>query len=347
MDSTLTERAKRILQAVILDYIETAEPVGSRIISKKYDLALSPATIRNVMADLEEVGLLTQPHTSAGRIPTEFGLRLYVDSILKVKSLSKREKETIRERFKGPGHDLANILKEASRVLSTASKHVGVVLAPTLSTAILKHIEFLKLRDDLILVVFISKSGIIQHKMVELEEDLTHEELDKFSRYLDDLLGDLTLSELREKIIEEMEKEKTAFDEMLSKALKLSKTALQDDTVEEKDVYIEGQANILNYPEFSDIETMRTIFRALEEKSIIIRLLDKSTSNLGVQTFIGSENELIGIEGCSIVISSYTKGSDTLGRLGVIGPTRMDYSKVIPLVDYTARLVGEALAEIL
>lgn len=347
MDSRLTKRAERILSAVILDYIETAEPVGSRTISKKYDLALSPATIRNVMADLEELGLLTQPHTSAGRIPTEFGLRLYVDSILKVRNLSGREKEIIRERFKEPGHGVANILKEASRILSTASQHVGVVLAPTFSTAILKHIEFLKLRDDLILVVFISKSGIVQHKMVEVAEDLTQEELGKFSRYLDDLLGDVTLSELREKILEEMKKEKTVFDEMLSKALKLSKTALQDDMVEEKDVYIEGQANILNYPEFSDIETMRTIFRALEGKSIIIKLLDKSICNAGVQIFIGSENELIGIESCSIVTSSYVKGSDTLGILGVIGPTRMDYSKVIPLVDYTARIVGEALAEIL
>lgn len=343
----LSERNKKILHAVISDYIETAEPVGSRTISKKHGLNLSPATIRNVMADLEKMGLLIQPHTSAGRIPTEYGLRFYVDSMLKVKRLSQAEKEKIRNSFKELGFDVANILKEASRILSMASQHIGVVLAPTFSTTILKHIEFLRLKDNRILVIFISKSGIVQHKVIQVEEDLSQDELDKFSRYLDDILSDLTLSEVKQKILEEMKKEKTVFDKMLSKALKLSKRAFQNGVEEEKDVYIEGHANILNYPELSDIETMKAIFKAFEEKGIIIKLLDKSMSATGVQTFIGSENELIGVGGCSVVTSPYAKGSSTLGTLGVIGPTRMNYSKVIPLVGYTARLVSEILAEIL
>jgi len=245
----LSERDKKILHVVISDYIETAEPVGSRTISKKHGLNLSPATIRNVMADLEEMGLLIQPHTSAGRIPTEYGLRFYVDSMLKVKRLSQAEKEKIRNSFKELGFDVANILKEASRILSMASQHIGVVLAPTFSTIILKHIEFLRLKDNRILVIFISKSGIVQHKVIQVEEDLSQDELNKFSRYLDDILSDLTLSEVKQKILEEMKKEKTAFDEMLSKALKLSKRAFQNGVEEEKDVYIEGHANILNYPE--------------------------------------------------------------------------------------------------
>lgn len=196
------------------------------------------------------------------------------------------------------------------------------------------------------MVILISRSGIVQHRMIHIDEDLSQEELDRFSRYLDDILTDLTLIEVKEKILEEMEKEKIAFDNILSKALKLSKRALQNGVEEQKDIYIEGQANILNYPELSDIETIRAMFKAFEEKHIIIKLLDKSMSASGVQTFIGSENELIGVEGCSVVTSPYTKGSDALGTLGVIGPTRMDYSRIIPLVGYTARLVSEFLTKI-
>ncbi len=342
----LSEREENILQAVILDYIETAEPVGSRTISKKHGLNLSPATIRNVMADLEEMGFLTQPHTSAGRVPTEYGLRFYVDSILKLKSLSQAEKERIRGRFKGASLDVASILRETSKILSIVSGQIGVVLAPRFSTTVLKHIEFVRLRNRLILVILISRSGIVQHRMIQIDEDLSQEELDRFSRYLDEILTDLTLVEVKEKILEEIEKEKITFDSILSKALKLSKRAFQNGVEEPKDIYIEGQANILNYPELLDIETMRAMFKAFEEKHIIIKLLDKSMSATGVQTFIGSENELIGVEGCSVVTSPYTKGSDALGTLGVIGPTRMDYSRVIPLVGYTARLVSEFLTKI-
>jgi len=340
-DEILSKRNKQILISLINEYILTAEPVGSRRIAKKYNINVSSATIRNVMSDLEEMGLLHQPHTSAGRVPTERALRFYVNNILKVKSLNPAEKKRIRMRYKFSDLEASDIIKQTSEVLSTLSRHMSIVSAPKLIGTILKHIEFIKISKNRILVIFVSQSGFVQNRIIEEGEDVSQDELDKYTNYLNEILEGLSLEEVKAKIEEEMKKERIIYDQLLSKALQLSKKALGEET--ETELYIEGQVNLLEFPEFAEVEKMKTFLHTLEEKSLLLRLLDKTMEADGVQIFIGSETELIDIKECSIISSSYRHGKNVIGALGIIGPTRMDYLKLIPIVEYSAQLVTEFL----
>ncbi|MGE5252934.1 MAG: heat-inducible transcriptional repressor HrcA [Planctomycetaceae bacterium] len=345
MFETLTERDRRILQAIITDYIQTAQPVGSRIVSKKYKMGLSPATIRNVMADLEELGLLIQPHTSAGRIPTDKAYRFFVDTILNLRRLNPEEKEDIEKGLLLEGDpDINEVMKRASHMLSLLSKQTGVVLAPRFGSKIFKHIEFIKLRDRRILVIIVSRTGEVQNKIIRADEEMSQDELDKYSRYLSEFMGGLSLGEAKQKILEEMKKEKVLFDKLMYRALQLSQKALEDEGG--GDLFIEGKTNMMQSPEFADMEKMRGLLQAFEEKTRIVKLLDKALSAQGIQIFIGAENELNEMINCSVVAAPYSRENYTLGTLGVIGPTRMDYSNIIPVVDYTARIVGRILGNI-
>ncbi len=341
MTIVLNARDRAVLNAIVRDYIETAEMVESRAISKKAEIRLSPATIRNIMAYLEEIGLITQPHVSAGRVPTETGLRFYVNSILELRPLAESEKRRIQNYLKGSGQEVDELLKTTSKMLAVITEQAAIVSRPKSSATVFKHIEFIKLRDKLVLVVLVTKAGLVQNKIVEIDENLSQAELDRLTQYLNDLLCDLTLDQLKQKVLEEMKRDKEHFDELLNKALEISNQALPDDPVSE--VYIEGRTNLMQYPEFSQIETLRNLFRAFEEKSILIRLLEKSINATGIQIFIGSENQIEVMEGCSVITAPYTKGDYPIGTLGVIGPTRMDYNRVIPIVDYTAKVVSRLL----
>jgi heat-inducible transcriptional repressor len=338
------ERSRRVLEAVILEYIKGGVPVGSRAIVKRYGLSVSPATIRNVMADLEELGLLYQPHTSAGRVPTELGLRVYIDSILKIQQLSVADRERIRSSYRGGMSQLEGLLKETSKVLSSFSKQAGLVLTPRFSQTIFKRIEFIRLRSNMVMTILVSQAGIVHNTIFEVKETISQDELDKYSRYLNEMLRDLTLVQVKGRLLEEMKKEKVLFDHLLSKVLELSQKALAQN-IDESELYIGGRTNLLDNPEFTDVEQMRRVFRAFEEKSKIIDLLDKSISEEGISIFIGSESELMDMESVSFITSPYARGDELLGTLGVIGPTRMDYSRIIPLVDYTAKLLSEMLEE--
>jgi heat-inducible transcriptional repressor len=345
MFETLTERDRRVLQAIITDYIQTAQPVGSRIVSKKYKMGLSPATIRNVMADLEELGLLIQPHTSAGRVPTDKAYRFFVDTILNLRRLNPEEREDIEKGLLLEGDpDINEVMKRASHILSLLSKQTGVVLAPRFGSKIFKHIEFIKLRDRRILVIIVSRTGEVQNKLIRADEELSQDELDKYSRYLSEFMGGLSLVEAKQKILEEMKKEKVLFDKLMYRALQLSQKALEDE--DEGDLFIEGKTNMMQSPEFADMEKMRGLLQAFEEKTKIVKLLDKALSAQGIQIFIGAENELNEMINCSVVAAPYSRENYSLGTLGVIGPTRMDYSNIIPIVDYTARIVGRILGNI-
>jgi heat-inducible transcriptional repressor len=342
MNIELSERNRLILQAVIQDYIRTAEPVGSRVLSKHYNLSISPATIRNVMSDLEELGLLTQPHTSAGRIPTEKGLRFYVDTLLQVRDISGPEQQAIYQEFAGVSSETEQIIRHSSKVLSSVSRHMGIVLAPRFSAQTLKELQFVRVNNRMILVVLVGRTGMIQNRIIETDEDIASEDLDRFNRYLNDVLEGLTISEIKGRILEEMQQEKNKFDQMLSRALELSHKVFKDDTIE-GDVYIDGRGNLLDCPEFSDVAVMKSIFKAFEDKSILVKLLDQTINADGVQIFIGAETELAELQGCTLIASRYTRGTRPLGTLGVIGPTRINYSKIIPVVDYTAKLVSHIL----
>jgi heat-inducible transcriptional repressor len=340
MMENLSDRCRQILEAVIEDYIRTAEPVGSRSLSRKHNLALSPATIRNVMSDLEEMGFLTSPHTSAGRIPTDKAFRFYVDSLLKVRSIEKEQQEQILNQYRIYGKDVAEILKETSRILSSFSHYMGVVVTPRFTATIFRHIEFLKLGGRCILAIFVSKSGIVQNKIIETDEEIHSEDLVRMSNYLNELLKGLTIAEVRNRILLEMQDEKVRYDSMLARALKLSAQTLDENGTE---VFIEGQFNILDQPEFADVTRMKDIFRAFEEKNQLITLLDSCMESEGVHIFIGAENYLSRMEKMSVITAPYMTGNQTVGVLGVIGPTRMGYDRVIPIVDYTARLLSQLL----
>jgi heat-inducible transcriptional repressor len=340
MVDNLSDRSKKILEAIIEDYIGTAEPVGSRSISRRHGFSLSPATIRNVMADLEELGFLASPHTSAGRIPTDKAFRFYVDSLLTLRCIDPEQEELIKRQCRLYGSDVGDILKETSKLLSSMSHYMGVVVTPRFNTTIFRHIEFIKLGGRRLLAILVSKSGIVQNKIIETDEDIDSEDLVRMSNYLNTLLEGLSIAELRNRILREMQDEKVLYDEMLAKALRLSEQTLCENGTE---IIIEGQVNILDQPEFADVEKMKEIFRTFEEKSQLISLLDRCMESEGVHIFIGSENYIDQMAKMSVITAPYMSGNNTVGVLGVIGPTRMGYDRVIPIVDYTARLLSRLL----
>lgn len=341
MDFSLTDRMRKVLEIVIEDYIRWAEPVGSRTISKKSNLNLSPASIRNIMSDLEDLGLLSQPYTSAGRIPTEKGLRFYIDAIIDVHDLSVQEQQEIRSKYLSPLLEGPDLFRETSRILSSSSHYLGIVWAPRTSSVVLQHIEFVKLRKFLVLTIVVSTTGSIHNRIIEMEESFSQSELDHLSDYLNSFLTGLTLYQVREKLLEQMRVAKNAYDHLLEQALKLGEKAFS--SIDDTDVFIEGKTNILNEPEFSSVSRMTDLFRAFEEKATMVKLLDKFIDPRGVQIAIGSESQIQEMETCSLVTSTYGCAGQVWGALGVIGPRRMNYSKVIPLVDYSAKLLTEIL----
>ena len=239
--------------------------------------------------------------------------------------------------------DITDVLKATGRALSGLSQQVAVVAAPSPEQGVFRHMEFILLNPGLILVVFVSRGGVVQNRFIEADADLTQEDLDKYTRYLNELLADLTLKQVAGRVTEEMGREKIRFDAVLGKALRLGQKALG--TEQGGEVFIEGRTNLMDAPEFSDMARLRQIFVAFEEKSTLLRLLEKSMLAQGVQIFIGSESELSGLDGLTAITSPYGDEDSPVGALGVVGPTRMDYSKVIPMVDYTARLVSRILDE--
>ncbi len=341
----LTKRDQQVLEAVVMGHIESGEPVGSRTISKHSGLQVSSATIRNVMADLEEMGLLSQPHTSAGRVPTEKGLRYYIDSIMKSRDIAEQEKRIIQQALKDVHKDLAKLLQKTSKILSRFCKQAGVVLWPRLTLTRLKHIEFVRLRPQQVLVILITRSGLVNHVLLHWEEDIEQDELDKHGRYLNDIFKDVPLGTIKERIFEEMKSEKSLFDELYSKALKMTDQVFES-TFELSELYIEGQLNLINNPEFSNVERLRRLFEAFEDKSKIIRLLDLTLSSTsGVQVILGTESPLNELNELSLISSPYKRGDTLLGALGVIGPLRMDYSRIVPVVEFTAAFLSRLMEE--
>ena len=300
MYEDFTERDRKVLQAIIRDYIQTAQPVGSRVISKKYKMGLSPATIRNVMADLEEMGFLLQPHTSAGRVPTDRAYRFYVDTILNMRRLTPEERAQIETSLlPEESQDVNEIMKRASHLLSLLSSQTGVVLAPRFGSKIFKHIEFITMREKRVLVIIVSQTGEVQNKIIEADEEINQDELDRYSKYLSEIMGGLSLAEAKHRIMEELKKEKVLFDKLMFRALQLSQKALENEG--EGNLFIEGQTNIMQSPEFADMEKIRSLLQTFEEKTKIVRLLDKALSVQGIQIFIGAENELNEMVNCSVV----------------------------------------------
>lgn len=343
MEIELSPRSRQILEAIVEDYIATAEPVGSSAVARRHALTFSSATVRNVMANLENLGLLSSPHTSAGRIPTEKAYRLYVDSMVALRKVSREEKRQIISHCRQAGIGLSGILKETSRTLSQLSNYMGIVVAPSFTADAFRHIEFVRLGQRKVLAILVSSKGAVQNRIIETEEDFAPEELVRMGNYLNDRMQGVTIRRVREMILEEMASEKAAYDQLMARTLKISEQAVQGSGGDE--VFVEGQVRILDQPEFSDVARMKEIYGAFEEKGLLVQLLSRCMEAEGVQIYIGSETSLSQSAGISLVTSRFVTSSNTVGMLGVIGPTRMGYSSVIPIVDYTARMVSRLLSE--
>lgn len=344
--SGLDERSKKILWAIIESCIASTGPVGSRTVTRKYSFGLSPATIRNTMVNLKKLGYVTQPHTSAGRIPTERGYRLYVNTLLKecASSINKALLQHLSNRLRIIEEDINRLIKEASRTLSIFSHYLGVAIPPRVEETILKRIEFIKYKGDRILGVLISEEGIVKNKTIVLEENkFTQKQLDKITKYLNSELRGLTLREIRAKILSQLSQEKTICDKLIANALMLCKYIISWET--ENMFYMGEISGTCNLTDFATMNQIKEIFRAIEDKHLMVKLLDKMVNSEGVQVFIGSENILSEMKELSMVASAYNDGRRTLGTIGVIGPTKMNYEKVIPIVDLTARTLTQILSE--
>ncbi len=338
----LAERNRKVLQAVIDSYIDSGMPIGSNVLVKQYDFGVSSATLRNIMAELEELGFLTHPHTSAGRIPTDQGYRYYIDSLISIDKEAEDLDNQLRQTPSLHGENLNELMEEASRFLAVLSRCAGVVVAPSETEAKYRHIEFVRLRGKQVLIIFVTASGIVQNKLIELDESIRQQDLNRFSAYLDDELEQWTLNEIRERLIEKMREEKLLFAQLMDETYRASREVRER---EGDRVYIDGASQIFETPEFANVERMRSLFKAFEDKYKLLRLLDRSVVAQGIKVFIGSENPYFEMQGCSMVVSSYKTGAHVVGTLGVIGPTRMHYKQVIQVVDYTARLLSKLLDE--
>lgn len=345
MGHLLNERGKSILGAIIQEYISTGEPVGSRVIARKYNLNLSPATIRNVMADLEDMGYLYQPHVSAGRIPTPEGLRVYLDKILELKSIPIMEKSSIDRHMSSNVADFMDLLHEASHMLTEFSHQASIVILPKPSAFSLRRIEFVRLDKARILVILVSNTGMVYNHIV-YGEDIPQSELMKYNNYLNETYVGLTVQRMRDLLLKEMSGEKARFDRIISKATDLGMKVLDVMEKEESpDILIEGKESLFDHPEMEDLEKLKVIVKAFEDKGRIVRILNKVIGGRGVKVFLGDDLSNIGVRDFSVVATSYHKGNLPAGSLGVIGPMRMDYSRVIPIVDYVAKVLSYLLED--
>lgn len=339
----LEARTQQVLRAVIRDYILRAQPVGSGKITKKYRLDMSPATVRNIMSCLEGLGFLEQPHPSSGRVPTDRGFRYYVDVLMEPKPLRRDEKEFILNRVQDAPHEVGVIMQETSRVLSQISHYTSLVSSPRISQTVFEQIDLIRLDRTRILMVLVSPTGVVYNRIIGDVRGLSQKDLDHAAEYLNRHIKGLPLAEAKQRIMEQMEAERDQYDRILSRVWNSSRRVLE---TEQQDVYIDGQSHILDYPEFSeDLQKMKSLLRAFEEKEILLQLLDMAMEGLGIQVYIGGENQLEEMADCSLIATTYHQRGVPLGTLGLIGPKRMDYSRLIPLVDFTAKAVGAKLEE--
>lgn len=350
--SELNNRARRVLAAVVQEYLATGAAVGSRTITRRHGIDISPATVRNVMSDLEEAGLLSQPHTSAGRVPTTQGLRFFVDSLLKVRGLTPRERDELRLRYQlDSAEELDVALRDAGKVLSELSHYTVLVSTPRLEQDVLEHLEFMRLSSGALLAVLVTRSGKVQNKLIVPPPGAgsaapTADELDRIHNYIHQRLGGRTLTEVRALIEKELSSDRAQFDQLERRALELSRQAVQVPRAKSgEEVIIEGQAKLLEQANPADVDKMKALFRALEEKQLIVSLLAQTEQAEGLQVFIGAETRIDELSDFSVVATAYGPEEKPLGTLGVIGPTWMNYSKVISLVDFTAELVSGAIAK--
>lgn len=339
----LDKRSREVFRHIVDAYVETGDPIGSKSLSDRSGMSLSPATIRNVMAELEMAGLLYAPHTSAGRVPTEAGLRFFVHGLLEIGDLAPREQKELEHRCAASGKNLSDVLEDATKALCGLSRCAGIVLAPK-SEAILKHIEFVNLNSGRILVVLLTEDGLVENRIIEIPSGIPPANLIEAGNYLNHRLSGKTLTEAKAQILGELEEKKTQLDLLSSKVVEEG-LAIWAGKGASTSLIIRGQSNLLqDVRHMEELNRIRSLFEALDAQEELLELLDASIAADGVQIFIGSESNLFQLSGCSLIVSPYSgdKGR-IMGAIGVIGPARLNYSRIIPMVDYTAKLISKRI----
>ena len=338
----LTQRSRRILYATITEYIATGEPVGSRKLARRYGINLSPATIRNVLADLEELGYVAQPHTSAGRIPTVQGFRIFVEALVRMREVAPEDRQAVLQRLQNlaPGTDVQT---EVGQLLSTLTGAAAVVTAPKPEEEQLKQLRFLRLDEGRLLAVLVTQGGAVQNRVVPAPADLPADELERINNLVTEMLERApgSLVSIQEAVAERHDRERGAIEELRQRA-----AHLLGKTVEQKaepQVVIQGQERLFDRPEFIDADKIRGFLRAFDDRARLLQMLDETLASGGVRVLIGSEANLPDVEDVTVISTSYSQHGRSKGTLGVIGPTRMDYGKVVPLVGFTARVMSEVL----
>jgi len=336
----LNERSRAIFSEIVNAYLETGEPTGSRTLSRRIADPLSPATIRNVMADLEEMGLLYAPHTSAGRLPTELGLRLFVDGLLEIGSLTDEDRQNIEAQCAAAGKPLKEALEEATTALSGLSRCAGLVVAPKSDRA-LRHIEFVSLGDGRALVVLVAEDGSVENRVVELPLGTPPSALSHATNYLNARLAGRTLDEARAAIQAEIEAHRAQLDALTAGLVEAGLATWAGDG-DGASLIIKGHARLLDdVNALADLERVRALFEALDTKDLLSRLLEHAREAEGVQIYIGADNKLFNMAGCAMIAAPFAGArGDIIGAIGVIGPARINYARIIPIVDYTAKLIG-------
>ncbi len=338
----LSERSREIFREIVDAYVETGEPVGSRTLSRRLSVALSPATVRNVMSDLEEAGLLYAPHTSAGRVPTEEGMQLFVNGLLELGTLGDKERDHIDEQCKVSGTNIETLLEEASSTLAGLSRCAGLVLAPKTQVA-LKHIEFVPLGASRALVVLVTDDGLVENRVLELPPEVPSSALVEAGNYLNSRLVGRTLEDARAQVLTDIEGKRIQLDELTQKVVAAGLATWAGGKGGQ--LIVRGQSHLLeDVTVLTDLDRIRALFDALETREHLLRLLDLTNHADGVQIFVGAQNELFSVSGCSMIVAPYTNSADRIvGAIGVIGPTRMNYARIIPMVDYTAKVIGRLI----
>lgn len=340
----MTERKKDVLKAIINEYVMTAEPVGSRTLARRYDFGVSSATIRNEMADLEEMNYLEKPHKSAGRIPSDKGYRFYVDTLMELRDVSEQQREKIKDNYESKAKEIHDIINQTSNMLSELTHYTSLVLTPQVHDSEFRKLKLIPLDSKHMLLVLMTDIGVVQNKVIIMPEELSRSELQKISRFLNEQLQGLSLSEIDENLLNKLEKKLINKVDILMSDLNFLAGDLFRVSVDEK-VYLGGTTNILEQPEFNDIHKVKAVLRVLEEEELLYNILGTIYNSPEVEVIIGQENEFDEIKDCSMVTATYQLGDRAIGKIGVLGPTRMEYSNVVSKVKIVAQILSNMLNE--
>ena len=338
----LTERAQLLMKNLVEHYIRDGQPVGSRTLSRESSMGLSAASIRNVMADLEDLGLIHSPHTSAGRIPTVKGYRLFIDSLLTVRPLEQELISGWKQKLHD-SHEPGKLLASASRQLSEVTSMAGVVMLPRREQVALRKIEFLPLSQNQVLVILVVNEREVQNRIIQAQRSYSAAELQQIANYLNQLCAGQDLRRVRKSLLSELDDTRSSMNQLMADAITMAHQVFDEDEGHEDGLFLAGQTNLMSYEEMGNMDKLRKLFDAFNRKRDILQLLDQSLHAEGVQIFIGEESGYEVLDECSVVASPYKVDGQVVGVLGVIGPTRMAYDRVIPIVDVTAQLLGSSL----